>query len=303
MRKLIFLLLILSFSSLGFVQYKHSFVLELHFEPAEILRYGDNSISITHNYSFKPEITNSIQIPTPEVEYSNFLLDSITSYSYFFQPEEREDIDLYLYPIYSEEAANYYYELEIKEQEERARRARRNAARYSDPLPTIRDNKYLASEGSVFYFHADTLDSITGKIISCSKQFLGLPYRYGGSSPAGFDCSGFAMYVYNSIGVGLPRMSHGQSKMGTVVELKNAKPGDLIFFGNRRRNTYVTRHTGIVIANNNGNISFIHSSRRGIVIDDVNSSSWNGYYKRRLLFVKRILQEEELPTPEEEIIL
>jgi cell wall-associated NlpC family hydrolase len=65
-------------------------------------------------------------------------------------------------------------------------------------------------------------------IVAIAKQYVGVPYVYGGATPAGFDCSGFTSYVYAQVGISLPRSSAGQHALGNVVSAANAMPGDLM---------------------------------------------------------------------------
>ena len=68
-------------------------------------------------------------------------------------------------------------------------------------------------------------------VVAYAKQFIGIPYTYGGSSPStGFDCSGFTSYVYKNFGVNLPRTSGGQSSVGTAVSKSDLAPGDLVIY-------------------------------------------------------------------------
>jgi cell wall-associated NlpC family hydrolase len=135
----------------------------------------------------------------------------------------------------------------------------------------------------------DSILLIKSQLIMNSEKFLGTPYRSGGETPRGFDCSGFAKYVYRTVGIDIPRTSGDQAKLGKEVDLKKADAGDLIFFGQKKGKKIVFTHTAIIYANDNGKISMIHSASNGIVIDEVGSYGWNSYYKDRLLFVKRIL--------------
>ncbi|RXZ48549.1 NlpC/P60 family protein [Agromyces fucosus] len=67
-----------------------------------------------------------------------------------------------------------------------------------------------------------------GSVYSVASQYVGVPYVYGGATPAGFDCSGFVMYVYAQFGVGMPHSSAGQGAMGTRISEADAQPGDLV---------------------------------------------------------------------------
>ena len=69
----------------------------------------------------------------------------------------------------------------------------------------------------------------TGGVLGVAAQYSGIMYRYGGTTPAGFDCSGYTSYVYRQVGVSLPRTAEGQRQATTRVS--NPQPGDLVFFG------------------------------------------------------------------------
>ena len=104
-------------------------------------------------------------------------------------------------------------------------------------------------------------------------NFLGVPYRMGGSSPeSGFDCSGFTRHVFeNSVGLLLPRRSIEQAESPELEPVKQSelKPGDLVFFNTLRR---TFSHVGIYI----GDHKFIHSPRAGssVRVEDMRISYW-----------------------------
>lgn len=118
----------------------------------------------------------------------------------------------------------------------------------------------------------------TGKgnsVVAYAKQFLGCKYVYGGTTPKGFDCSGFTQYVYKHFGVNLNRTAAAQYSNG--ISVTNLQAGDLIMFGKSGIN-----HVGIYIGGN----TFIHAANksRGVTTDTLSS----GYYKNNYVGARRI---------------
>lgn len=108
-------------------------------------------------------------------------------------------------------------------------------------------------------------------VIEYAAQFLGTPYVYGGSTPSGFDCSGFTSYVFaNTVG-SIPRVAQAQFDATTRVSMSELKPGDLVFFGSSASSI---SHVGIYV----GDGKFIHSPHTG---DVVKYDSLSGYYSNR----------------------
>lgn len=110
-------------------------------------------------------------------------------------------------------------------------------------------------------------------IIATAKQYIGVPYLWGGATPTGFDCSGYVQYVFAKHGINLPRTSKQQWTVGTSVSKTALQPGDLVFFAN----TYTSgvSHLGIYI----GNDQFIHaSSSQGVTISSLSNSYWASHY-------------------------
>jgi cell wall-associated NlpC family hydrolase len=127
-------------------------------------------------------------------------------------------------------------------------------------------------------------DYIKQQILNVAAESLGSPYRGGGTTSAGFDCSGFVKYTMGQFDIALPRNSAEMAKTGKRILKKDAKPGDLIFFNTNGSNI---SHVGIVTENLDGVIKFIHSSTtRGVVY----SSTSDGYYARTFVCVNRILE-------------
>jgi len=117
------------------------------------------------------------------------------------------------------------------------------------------------------------------KILKTAAQYKGVPYVFGGTTPRGFDCSGYVQFVFAKHGIRLTRTADTQAKEGKFVSKKNLKPGDLVFF-----TTYEpgASHVGIYA----GNQKFWNAtSSRGIMLSDLNDSYWGPRYYtgRRIL--------------------
>ncbi len=95
-----------------------------------------------------------------------------------------------------------------------------------------------------------------GNVVAIARQYLGIPYVWGGASPAGFDCSGLVMYVYAQVGIYLPHSAAAQYYSGTPISYSELAPGDLVFFG------HPISHVGIYI----GGGQMIHAPFEGSVV-------------------------------------
>jgi cell wall-associated NlpC family hydrolase len=124
------------------------------------------------------------------------------------------------------------------------------------------------------------------KVIDFAKTFLGVPYVYGGASPAGFDCSGFIQYVFKEFGYSLARTAGDQSLFGFDVTLSELQPGDLMYFKGRNVNSSAIGHVGMVTAVKDGKIEFIHAAGKSVRMDVFNNSS---YYVPRFIKARRTL--------------
>jgi peptidoglycan DL-endopeptidase CwlO len=123
-----------------------------------------------------------------------------------------------------------------------------------------------ASSGSIGRGHPEAA--------TIAARYLGVPYRWGGASPSGFDCSGLVMYVYGQLGISLPHYTVAQYHMGVAVSRSQLQPGDLVFFDG-------LGHVGIYIGQN----QFIHAPHTG---DVVKVSSITGWYAQTYVGARRI---------------
>lgn len=117
------------------------------------------------------------------------------------------------------------------------------------------------------------------RLVSRAMKYLGTPYRYGGTSPGGFDCSGFVYYLYGAVfGQSIPRMPHDMAREGKPVARSDLKRGDLVFFGYRGTFT----HVGIYA----GNGQFVHATHRGSPVQVTPLDA--DYYRDRYLTAVRL---------------
>jgi cell wall-associated NlpC family hydrolase len=165
----------------------------------------------------------------------------------------------------------------LKAQAEARLRAQQEAAVQIVPSPV----SVASTDTSATTAAAPAPDIVTsappsqyGGVVGIAMQYLGVPYVYGGSSPSGFDCSGFTMYVYGQMGVSLPHYTVAQYGMGTPVGRDQLEPGDLVFFDG-------LGHVGLYIGNN----EFIHAPHTG---DVVKISSLTGWYASTYVGARRL---------------
>ena len=111
--------------------------------------------------------------------------------------------------------------------------------------------------------------SVSAQIIQAATAFKGTPYQWGGTTPKGFDCSGFVRYLYEAKGIELPRTSV-QMYDKRVRRVTDLKAGDLVFFASN-----IVNHVGIYLGNNQF-ISATTSS--GVTVDSLASSYWSSRY-------------------------
>ncbi len=130
--------------------------------------------------------------------------------------------------------------------------------------------------------HNKTIDNI----LTEAQTYLGTPYRYGGMTRKGIDCSAFVLSVFGAAaGLTLPRVAASQSQEGEAIDKENLQKGDLIFFSHGKR----ISHVGIVESvTEEGEIKFIHAATsKGVMISSLNDSYWGPKFR----FAKRVINE------------
>ncbi|MEC2071323.1 C40 family peptidase [Alkalihalophilus marmarensis] len=131
-------------------------------------------------------------------------------------------------------------------------------------------NAAAASTASETVSASSSNSSIGSSIISSANRYIGTPYRYGGTTTAGFDCSGFIQRVFSDVGISVPRTALQQWNSGTTVAAPSV--GDIVFFATVNSGP---SHNGIYIGNN----QFIHSgSSTGVTVTSMNNSYWSARY-------------------------
>jgi cell wall-associated NlpC family hydrolase len=131
---------------------------------------------------------------------------------------------------------------------------------------------YRALLGREIPVSRDGSTATVRRIVQTALRYTGVPYSFGGTTPAGFDCSGYVRFVFGQSGVYLPRAADQQFDVGQWISYSRLQPGDLVFF-----TTYASgaSHVGIYL----GDGQFISATTsRGVVVDRMNSSYWGARY-------------------------
>ncbi len=154
-----------------------------------------------------------------------------------------------------------------------------SSTQIAETVPEIKkDSTYVRMPAGT---HSELID----QLIANATENIGTRYRSGGTTKAGFDCSGLMFCTFGNFDIKLPRSSIEQSRIGTKIASEAAQKGDLIFFKtNGRRHI---NHVGMVVENVDGEIKFVHSSTHGGVMI---SSTKEPYYTRAFSQVNRVLE-------------
>ena len=124
------------------------------------------------------------------------------------------------------------------------------------------------------------------QVIREARSYSGVPYKWGGTSKKGLDCSGLIFCAYKPVGINLPHGTESLLQTGVKVKLKKVQPGDLLFFALSEKKKKVS-HVGMVTQVRHGSVTFIHASTHGGVME---SGLNEDYYKNGFLQARRIIQ-------------
>ena len=146
------------------------------------------------------------------------------------------------------------------------------------------ENGYISAEYVTIVDAAEASKASLGQeIADYALTFVGYPYVYGGSSPSGFDCSGFTSYIYRQFGYSLNRSAANQLDNGTPVSMSELQPGDLVLFKKSGTGSKRASHVGLYIGNN----QFVHASTStvGVIISNMSDA----YYTTGFVGGRRIV--------------
>jgi len=134
---------------------------------------------------------------------------------------------------------------------------------------------------------SDSTISNKQKIDDLTDKCLGVPYKWGGESMKGFDCSGFVRYVFKQLNIEVPHSSKAIANMGETIKLEDAQKGDLIIFTGYKDRENVG-HLGIILENKKDALIFVHSSSAPKSMGVVKTNYYNSNYPKRFIKIIRL---------------
>ncbi len=132
---------------------------------------------------------------------------------------------------------------------------------------------------------ADDETALRNDIVGYAREYVGARYKYAGKDPkTGFDCSGFTHFVMKKFDIKLSSSSRDQERQGEKIKVEVVKPGDLIFF--RRSKSGPVFHVAMVVSKDARSLKVIHSTSRGVVIDNIYDSK---YWKPKISSARDVI--------------
>ncbi|MBS7252370.1 C40 family peptidase [Flavobacterium branchiicola] len=251
-----------------------------------------NAIALSDNKVKAEEISKTEIVPSSDVEVIVEVQPKETKYAiakkYGITVAELEKQNPF---IKGKLAVGYVLKIKTSKEKADAAAALNPVQDTNEMKPLQEINVQVADNTSVkkdtAYVRVSNHSELIDQLISNATQNIGTRYRSGGTTKAGFDCSGLMFCTFGNFDIKLPRSSIEQSRIGNKVNSDLAQKGDLIFFRtNGRRHI---NHVGMVVDVNDGEIKFVHSSTHGGVMI---SSTKEPYYERAFSQVNRVLEED-----------
>jgi len=182
----------------------------------------------------------------------------------------------------TQKATEYSFQAIYDEIHREENLARRAAAAKQRVAQIARATAKAKKTGSAYHLTNDDKK----KLLDYARFFKGGKYVWGGTTPKGFDCSGYVQYLYKKHGVNLPRTAWSQSKKGLLIRKDQLEKGDLLFFLTDKKRGIPVTHVGIYLGNN----EFIHaaSKKKGIIISPIN----RGHYADTFVSARRVMKKK-----------
>ena len=163
---------------------------------------------------------------------------------------------------------------------------KKTATRSSPSSPSLpRPAASLPEEPTRATARINRLEARQHQVIETARSFSGTPYRWGGTTRGGMDCSGLLMIAFRKAGIDLPRTSAEQSNVGRLVSIHELRPGDLVFFATKSKYSNRVTHAGLVTEiRGKRDVQFIHASTKLGVVE---SNIYSDYYRRAFVKARR----------------
>ena len=170
--------------------------------------------------------------------------------------------------------------------DEQKARIKKKESKEIEFLKIVSDKKLIVSySNNDVVLLSDNAKKLCNKLVNDALKNIGSPYKYGGVTKKGYDCSGLIFTTFKDNDIILPRTSIDMSKIGRFIESNDAKKGDFIFF--KTNGETIINHLGMIVDVDNNEIKFIHSSSsKGVIISSINET----YYSNCVVQINRIIE-------------